>query len=44
MDPGEVCITVDSMIAMLRHEASLIKDTVLEAYEANAEQSQTELF
>lgn len=44
MDPGEVSRAVDSLIATLRHEASLIKDTVYEAYEANADESQAELF
>lgn len=44
MDPGEVSRAVDSLIATLRHEASLIKDAVFEAYEANADESQTELF
>jgi len=44
MDPGEVSRAIDSLIATLRHEASLIKDTVYEAYEANADESQAELF
>ena len=44
VDPGEVSRAVDGMITQLRHEASLIKDTVFEAYEANADESQTELF
>jgi len=44
MDPGEVSRVVDSMITTLRHEASLIKDTVFEAFEANADESQEELF
>ena len=44
MDPGEVSRVVDSMITTLRHEASLIKDTVFEAFEVNADESQKELF
>ena len=44
IDPGEVSRAVDGMITQLRHEASLIKDTVFEAYESNADESQTELF
>tara|TARA_R100000406_G_scaffold4831_1_gene3338 strand:- start:207 stop:464 length:258 start_codon:yes stop_codon:yes gene_type:complete len=44
VDPGEVSRAVDGMITQLRHEASLIKDTVFEAYEANADESQAELF
>lgn len=44
LDPGEVSRVVDSLIATLRHEASLIKDTAFEAFEANADESQEELF
>jgi len=45
MDPAVVCEAVDALITLLRHEASLIKDTVQEAYEINhADEIQKELF
>ena len=45
MDPAEVAQAVDALITILRHEASLIKDTVQEAFELNhAIKSQKELF
>mgnify|MGYP003113914253 CR=1 FL=1 len=45
MDSGQVSAAVDGLITLLRHEASLIKDTVQEAYEINhADKSQKELF
>ena len=45
MDSGQVSAAVDGLITLLRHEASLIKDTVQEAYEINhADESQKELF
>jgi len=45
VDPAEVAVAVDRLISLLRHEASLIKDTAFEAYEINnADESQKELF
>ena len=45
LDRAEVAVAVDRLIGLLRHEASLIKDTAFEAYEINnADESQKELF
>ena len=43
-DPGQVSRVIDSMIAKLRHEASLIRDTSFEYWEANAKPEEKELF
>jgi hypothetical protein len=43
-DPGEISRAVDSLIAKLRHEASLIKDSAFEYFEVHADKSQEELF
>ena len=43
-DPGEISRAVDSLIAKLRHEASLFKDASYEYFEAHADKSQEELF
>ena len=43
-DPGEISRSVDSLIAKLRHEASLIKDSAFEYFEVHADKSQEELF
>ena len=43
-EPGEVSRVVDSLISKLRHEASLIRDSSYEYWEANAKPEQKELF
>ena len=43
-DSGEVSRLVDSLVAKIRHEASLIRDAAFEYWEANADKSQEELF
>ena len=43
-DPGHISRVIDSMITKLRHEASLIRDASYEYWEANADESQKELF
>ena len=43
-EPGDVSRVVDSLISKLRHEASLIRDSSYEYWEANAKPEQKELF
>lgn len=44
VDSGEISRLVDSLVAKVRHEASLIRDAAFEYWEANADESQEELF